>query len=166
MSLTLRSIDLSATQLGVRPMKNPLRNKCPVCRSTDISNPEGWTPFLYTMKPITCNECKAEFEPNIISRVGLWLFITVLFSFVFTQRYLDELLGKDAAGFVFLSFIGLFFLSIIVGLVMEFVKPWQFSLWDPRDRRRAFINYGALISIVVYAIIFYSFRGSLGNGGC
>lgn len=123
-------------------------------------------PFLYTMKPLTCNACNAKFEPNIISRVGLWLFISVLFSFVFTQRYMNELLGKDAAGIVFLSFIGLFFLSIIVGLVMELIKPWQFTLWDPRDRRRAFINYGVIISIVVYAIIFYSLKDSLANGVC
>ena len=118
-------------------------------------------PFLYTMKPIICNACDAKLEPNIIGRVGLWLFITVLFSFVFTQHYLNELMGKDAAGIVFLSFIGLFFLSIIVGLVMDIVKPWQFTLWNPRDRRRAFINYGAIISVVVYAIIFYSLKDSL-----
>ena len=123
-------------------------------------------PFLYTMKPITCNACHAKLEPNIIIRVGLWLFITVLFSFVFTQHYLNVLLGKDAAGIIFLSFIGLFFLSIIVGLVMELIKPWQFTLWDSRNQRRAFINYGVIISIVIYAIIFYSLKDSLANGVC
>lgn len=123
-------------------------------------------PYLYTMRPITCRECNTELEPNIISRVGLWLFITVLFSFVFTQRYLIALLGKDVAGIVFLSFVGLFFLSIVAACIADLIKPWQFRVWDSRNRLRAFINYGSIISIVVYAIIFYTLKDSLANGTC
>lgn len=141
-------------------MKNPFRNKCPVCRSTDLSNPDGWMPFLYTMKPITCNACTAKFEPNIISRVGLWLFLTVLLSFVFTQRYLTEMFGKDAVGILFLSFIALFFISIVFGLVMDVMKPWQFTIWDNRTLRRAIVNYGAVVSMVLYGALFYSLRDS------
>ncbi len=149
----------------MRNMKNLFCNKCPVCSSSDLSNPEGWLPLLYTMKPITCNECKAKFEPNIISRVGFWLFMTVLFCFIFTRNYLIALLGKDTTLIIFLTFVGLFFLSIVVGFIMYFIKPCrQFTLWDTRSRRRAFINYGAIISIVIYAIIFLLLRDSMFNG--
>ena len=144
----------------VRPMKNPLLNKCPVCRSTDLSPPMGLMPLLYTTKPITCNACKAMFEPNIISRIGLWLFITLLFTLVFVQRYLIKLLGKDASLTIILSFLGLFFLLVIVGAIAEFFKPWQFTIWDNRNLRRAIINYGAIASFVLYGIAFYSLRDS------
>jgi len=142
-------------------IKNLFSNKCPVCGSSDLSNPVGWFPLLYTMKPITCNECRAKFEPNIISRVGFWLFMTVLFSFIFTRNYLVALLGKDITLIIFLTFIGLFFLSIVVGCIMYFIKPYrQFKLWDTRSRLRTFINYGAIISIIIYAIIYLLLRNS------
>ncbi len=115
-------------------------------------------PFLYTMTPIVCKSCDANLELNIINRVGLWLFMTVLFSFLFTKGYIVELIGKNSAGIVFLLFIGLFVLSLIVGLVMELFKPWQFTLWDRSNRRRSFINYGAVISFLIYAILFYSVK--------
>lgn len=137
-------------------MKNPFANRCPVCRSDDLKDPDGFMPPLYAMKPIECNGCGAKFEPNIVGRIGLWLFMSLLFLFVFTQKYLTGFLGREIFGVIFLVYLGLFFFVLVAAAVAELFRPRQFTLWSERGKLRAVVNYGSLISVIVYAIIFYS----------
>ena len=116
-------------------------------------------PAGYAMKPIVCNSCKAKFEPNIISRIALWLFMTALFSLVFVQPNLISNLGENASFIVLFLFLGLFFLLALIGGIVELFRPWQFTLWDERVVRRSIVNFGSLASFLLYAAIFYSQRG-------
>jgi hypothetical protein len=97
-----------------------------------LASPSGWTPPLYPMKPIQCNACQAQFEPNIIGRLGLWVFMTVLFGFVLLQDLVASVVGKNIVGILFTSFIGLFFLLVMVGAIVHFIKPWQFTIWNEK----------------------------------
>lgn len=135
-----------------------MRYKCPVCHSVDLALPAGCMPVLYSMSPIQCNSCQAQFEPNIITRLGLWVFMTVLCGFVFFKEGIASVLGKNVAGVLFLSFIGLFFLLVIVGTIWHAIKPWQFTIWNEKKLLRAVVNYGSLVSFAAYAAIFYAYR--------
>ena len=115
-------------------------------------------PVLYPMSPIQCNSCQAQFEPNIINRLGLWVLMTGLFGFVFLKEGIASVLGKHMAGILFLSFIALFFILVIVGSIWHAIRPWQFTTWNERKLLRAVVNYGSLVSFAAYAAIFYAHR--------
>ena len=114
-------------------------------------------PLLYTMDPIVCNSCGAQFEPNMISRIGLWLFVTGLTVPVFTLPYLAEQY-RPAALILAIAIPGLVVLAAIIGSVVESFHPWQFKPWDSRHLRRAVVNYGALGSFVLYGILLFKYK--------
>jgi hypothetical protein len=136
-------------------MKNPFSNKCPVCRSDRLKNPAGFMPLLYTMQPIVCQDCRAKFEPTIVGRIGLWLFITALFLFALAHNSLNQQLGKEAVGILFLVLLGLFFSTIVIAAIVSLFRPHQFTLWKDQSKTRAIVNYGSIMSILVYAAFFY-----------
>lgn len=114
-------------------------------------------PLLYAMKPTVCNSCKAEFEANIISRIGLWVFMSVLFSFSWIGNFLSQVFGKDGFLIGFLSFVGIFFGLLIFAAVMQTFQHFRpFTLWNDRNKERAIVNYGSVISLIIYAAIFYA----------
>jgi hypothetical protein len=133
-------------------MKNLLRNRCPVCRSTDLTNPRGWIPLLYAMEPFVCNSCGARLETNIVTRTGLWLFMTALIVPMLAWPYLPA--RYHAGSLIFsIGIVGFVVLGAVIGGVVGLFRPWQFTVWDSRHRRRAAVNYGALASIVLYGAI-------------
>ena len=83
----------------------------------------------------------------------------MLFAGVFFHDFLHRTLGRDTSGILVLLLLGSFFLAIVVGSVLEFFRPWQFVVWGERHVLRAIVNYGALISVVVCAVVFYLERG-------
>jgi hypothetical protein len=116
---------------------------------------------MYSMKPSTCLSCGAQFEVNIISRVGLWLFLTGLFALPYLRPFLPAWVSQYWL-FVVLGFLGAFFALAIGAAVTDTIKPWQFTLRDDRTVRRAVVNYGAVLSVLLYAVIFYSTKGTRG----
>ena len=139
-------------------MKNILKNKCPACNSSNIRAPKGLIPWLYSVNPFICSNCGAEFEPNIISRIGFWVFMGAIFLPFIFMNYLVTTLGKDLFGTIFLYFIGVFFILIIFGSIIEIYKPWQYKLRTGSNIKRKVINYGALSTIVLYFVIFYAIK--------
>ena len=134
-------------------MKNPFAPKCPVCRSSDLKYPDGFMLPIYVMKPIECNECGAKLEHNIAHRIGLWVFMCSLFLFGLTQKFVES----EVVGLIFLVYLGLIFSVVVVGAVAELFRPRQFTLWSGRNKQRALVNYGSLISFLLYGVIFYSY---------
>ena len=134
-------------------MKNPFAPKCPICRSSDLKYPDGFMLPIYVMKPIECSACGAKLEHNIAHRIGLWVFMCSLFLFAMTQKFFKS----EAVGLIFLVYLALTFSVLVVGAVAELFRPRQFTLWSCRNKQRAVVNYGSLISFLVLGVIFYSY---------
>ena len=136
-------------------MSNLIKNKCPVCNSANTIEPGGFIPNLYAVKPIQCNDCGASFEHNIISRIVLWLFVSALFFFALFKDTLMMHFTKDSLGVSLLIIIGLFFALIIIGAILQVFMPWQFTLTKGASIKTKIINYGAILSMSIYILIYY-----------
>src|SRR5687767_11975758 len=107
-------------------MQNPFRDRCPSCRSAEVVHPAGWIPNLYAMQPFKCNSCGTEFEASMISRLGLWTFVTALSAGVLFHEFFERTVGKDASQVLALSFLGLFFAAVLLGCGLQLFRPWQY----------------------------------------
>jgi len=138
-------------------MRNPFRkrNRCPACGCTDLCEPDGWMPLLYTMSPVVCNGCKAKLEPRLSHRIILWLFFTVVVIFFCARKYLIEHLNIYVLVVLFVLWVGSFIGWGIVGAINTIRKPWYFTIWGGSDLRRSIINYGAMGSMTIYAVVYY-----------
>ena len=119
-------------------------------------NPVGIIPNLYAVKSMQCNDCGVLFEHSIISRVGLWLFVSALFFFSLFKDTLIMYFTKDSIGVSFLIIISLFFVLIIIGIFLQKIKSWQFTVTKGPTINTKFINYGAILSMSAYMVIYYA----------
>ena len=85
--------------------------------------------------------------------------MTALFAGVLFHEFFERTLGKDASQVLVLSFLGLFVAAVLLGCWLQLLRPWQYVLRNERHVLRAIVNYGALTSFVLYAVIFYSQKG-------
>lgn len=119
-------------------------------------NPGGVIPNLYAVKPMQCNDCGVLFEHNILSRIGLWLFVSTLFSLSLFKDTLMMYFTKDSIGIALLIIIGLFFALIIIGVILQIIKPWQFTVTNGATIKTKIINYGAILSMFAYMVVYYA----------
>jgi hypothetical protein len=117
-------------------------------------------PDLYAMDPITCNSCGALFESSMLSRIGLWLFITALSAPVVAWSFLPRAYHSLAL-IVGAALAGTVVLGALIGAVIERFHPWQIALWNDRPLVRAVVNYGALGTFLLFVILVFAYKWRL-----
>jgi len=135
-------------------MKFSLAIRCPVCRSKNITMPDSWMTWLYSVKPMKCEDCAALFEASIVTRLFLWIYMTFILFFVAYSELIEGFFGKNISGLIVITVISSFFILPIIGVIIEVFKPWQYTLWDESHLKRKIINYGSELSMVIYGVYF------------
>ncbi len=135
-------------------MKFSIGIKCPVCQSKDITMPNSWMTWLYSVKPIKCDDCSALFEASIVTRLFLWVNITLILIFATHSEIVEGYFGKAIAGQIAITLISSFFILPVIGAIIEVFKPWQYTLWNDFHLKRKIINYGSELSMIIYGIYF------------
>ena len=135
--------------------------KCPKCgaHNKNVSTKSA-LPTLYTTAPIVCDKCGAKFDTHIANKLGLWLFITFIFFGVHFSEHITSAVGEDIYLSGLITLLASFFIAIIIGAIKEKIKPWCYVPWNDSISRtkRNIVNYGAILSFVAYAIIWYLSR--------
>jgi len=135
-------------------MNISLAIKCPACRTQNITMPNSWMTWLYSVKPIECNDCATLFEASIVTRLFLWVYMTFILLFATYSELVEGFFGKNISGLIVITVISSFFILPIIGVIIEAFKPWQYTLWDESHLKRKVINYGSELSIIIYGIYF------------
>ena len=125
-----------------------LKNKCPICKSTNITNPKGLLPALYAVEPYVCNDCEFKYESSIIFRIFLWVYFTAIFLFLFLDSTLLKDFDFNIKKVIGAIIIGSFPVFVVVGAIVQIFRPWQFQAWGKYSWGKAF-NYFAILSMVV-----------------
>ena len=112
--------------------------------------------FLYSVKPMQCNDCEALFEPHIGSRLYLWFLVITVFSFSLHTELAEEYIGKSAMQWMVVFLVVSIVVFPVVGLIIEKFHPWQYTLCKGSHLKRKIINYGLELSMLAYGVYFFS----------
>ncbi len=110
--------------------------------------------FLYSNKPIRCLDCEAHFEPALAARLGLWFFLVIMFLLNFFITKLTEYLGRGWVETLIFVYLGGAFSFLILGSLLEYFRPWFFTLCKNSATARKLINYGCVFSLFFLGIYY------------
>ena len=138
-------------------MKKYFQIKCPTCKSKNVVIPTSFLMFMYSVQPIECEDCNELFEINVITRLGLCVYLNLFFILVIFSDKLLTYSEKETLQMLTLFYIALLFVLPLFGIVLEHYKSWQYTLYQGSHAKRKIINYGCEFSLFVFALlVFYN----------